>query len=83
MDINKFPVKINGEDKMAIVLTTFDFCGDNYCLYLVPKGEEDYDVYCDKLVEGILETIPEGKDKELINKIVSKIIEILNTKQND
>ena len=81
MDTNNFTININGEEKNAIVLTTFEFCGDDYCLYLVPIGEDNYDVYCDKLIDDTLETIPEGRDRELINKIVSKIIEIINPKE--
>ena len=74
MEDNKFSV-IDGDNKYdAYVISNFSVYDDNYCVYAVDKGNDDKEVYCDRVINNSLIKIINPKEVEFTSKIVNILL---------
>ncbi len=75
---NKFYVDVSGKKIVAEILTCFNIYEDSYCIYTVPNSQNDnYGVYCAKIVGNTLVKIEKEEEKRLTSKVVMKLVSAL------
>ena len=71
----------NGERVEVKVVGSFKFNGNIYCIYSLPNKEDTdkEDIYCGKIVEGVLRTIEDEAEKRAVDTIVGDFFDSVKT----
>lgn len=80
---NNFIISINGEMKEATSIINFTFNYNTYCVYSVDKDGENVEIYCGKIINHVLYDIEDEKEKAIVNRIVSRLINDDSFETND
>ena len=76
-ELSKFKITIDGNVYDAYTIMNFELYGDYYCIYGVKNSDNNYDIYAGQVVDGKLGPILKDKDKELVNKIVLALTNVI------
>ncbi len=74
----------DGEREKIKVVGSFKFNGNVYCIYSLPNkvDTDKEDIYCGKIVEGVLRTIEEENERKAVDTIVSDFFDSIKTEDD-
>ena len=75
----------DGERFKVNIINNFKFNGNLYCVYSIANTEEEdrCDIYCGKIVEGVIRNIEDEQEKRAVDTIVKDIFDSVDLENEE